>query len=458
MENNTVTTGNIAFDNIIAGLRGTFDKDSNNVVSTLVVKDITGQKCPDGGLAVELSNTIEFKPGHTLTEENMKSFEPIKHRKVVLATIANDPNNFVVECQTTEDGKTVGEIDHVAYPGRNTVGFLTQFFIFGDTPKYKKAEPEVNQQYSLDVFHKNPHMANISSDIVKTLADMKADIPDLDIVVNADVKGDAKAFDPEHIDSYAEHITFSVTIREDARKLTEDELTDIEAIRHRQVLVHQVRDGHYQVSFNDNNQGAEEHKPNTYAVTDALGIATSDVVQFMLSGDKNEWPRERPSPEVIAQRMREYHAKMVQKIKEGEFMIQAVFDPEGVKPTFGYTVGLSIIHGWPEILVIGNLDQGSLGGIVHSVVDRWKKDGRASVGEMKLDDGNGGSFKLHCNLVAGEEVKDQYTCKVEVLKGDRAYSVMQVLWQDPNGNMPDSPEYNPEKKKNLIQPVLPHLE
>jgi len=148
--------------------------------------------------------------------------------------------------------------------------------------------------------------------------------------------------------------------------------------------------------------------------------------------------------------------KQVGLIKEHGYTVQGVFpsDEDTLKgdgsDSFFYTIGL-FQKRWPELLVLGALHGGSAAGIIKDVYDFWMKNGDASIGDIPADVPGG---KLRLNLVQ-RGVGQQFTVGVRTFKRDEIYEVVQVLWPDNKGCLPDESGYSTEAalKQKILEKI-----
>lgn len=160
----------------------------------------------------------------------------------------------------------------------------------------------------------------------------------------------------------------------------------------------------------------------------------------------------RLSEAQIQENIRRIRLQQIEHIKTQGFTVIGVFPTEDRPITpFAYSIGLSIIRGWPELLVMGNLSQQSTMMLMHEVVNYWKEKGSPVMGDIPVEGIPGD--KVRVQLVTDPKVKEEYTVQVKHFKGDENYTVLQLLWPDNAGVLPNEQFFD----SNLIQPLLPSL-
>jgi hypothetical protein len=108
------------------------------------------------------------------------------------------------------------------------------------------------------------------------------------------------------------------------------------------------------------------------------------------------------------------------------------------EPPFFYTLGLAN-RGWPELLLIGPMPPTTAQSLLNSVIDLWKEREAAYTGILEdfILIRDGGKARARLNLV-DRRVAHTYTVQVaNVLKIGDKYEVVQLLWPDQSGVLPD---------------------
>jgi len=163
-------------------------------------------------------------------------------------------------------------------------------------------------------------------------------------------------------------------------------------------------------------------------------------------------------PDVIAARRAALHVSMKERIAKYGYTMQYVFpSEEDNSPGFFYTIGLCA-RGWPEIFLSGNLGQETGARFIHDVIELWEKTGKPVLGVipdfLELV-GKKGSFAAETVLVDSQVARNNYTFQVENFYPEVSYDVAQLLWPDPEGNLPNNPQYVKDPRYAQVQlPLL----
>lgn len=144
----------------------------------------------------------------------------------------------------------------------------------------------------------------------------------------------------------------------------------------------------------------------------------------------------------------EYFFKLRELIKIHGFTLIGVFDDVGNDPSFVYSIGLTEM-GWPELLLIGDINPMFLEIIMTEVVDHFRKVGSVVPGDI-----GGiitGGYDLRVIEVDSAVAGAKYGCQVKNFYPGRDIKFMQVLWPDKAGVFPNEEGYDNERP----QPVVP---
>lgn len=138
-----------------------------------------------------------------------------------------------------------------------------------------------------------------------------------------------------------------------------------------------------------------------------------------------------------------------QIVKKG-YTFQRAFHTENTGVARNYTIGLSMNWNWPELVLLGTIDADSANNILRTVIYKWQDTGMPVMDDIVIDQG-GAPWTIRLKLLSGP-VGRLHTALVTNFTDNENYSVVQVLWSDANGNLPDSLLY--DTSPSLIQPIL----
>jgi hypothetical protein len=160
---------------------------------------------------------------------------------------------------------------------------------------------------------------------------------------------------------------------------------------------------------------------------------------------------DRTSPEFL-EWVSALHDQMRDNILEHGYTFMGVFAGDDT-PSFCYTIGMCI-NDYPELLLIGNLPPAISESILGSVITEWQRQGKVVLGEIPdaVTFGNGSKWPVRVvevDFIEGNQWSRQV---IPVLNRDRPYRIVQVLWPDVNGVLPDHPDYSTDA--NMAQPML----
>jgi hypothetical protein len=128
-----------------------------------------------------------------------------------------------------------------------------------------------------------------------------------------------------------------------------------------------------------------------------------------------------------------------------------VFDPEGDKPSFVYTIGLAQ-KDFAELVMIGDMPMHVAQQIMGAVIAQWENTGEF-IGPVThvACDRDGKDMPMFLRPVDSDTVLDQYACQARQYQPDVHIRVVQLLWPDNHGVLPTEPGYN----TTMRQPLLP---
>jgi hypothetical protein len=141
-------------------------------------------------------------------------------------------------------------------------------------------------------------------------------------------------------------------------------------------------------------------------------------------------------------------AQLQENVEKYGWTFIGVFDPEGLTPSFVYTVGLTE-KGLPEVFMSGNFAPQSMQNIVNMVAQKLvehAEQGTAFHHGVRTD-----LFNFPVDL---RYVEDTEKCnKARAWYGDRV-RVLQIVWSDDNGHFPNDPLYKSEQFPQEILPTI----
>ena len=128
-----------------------------------------------------------------------------------------------------------------------------------------------------------------------------------------------------------------------------------------------------------------------------------------------------------------------------------VFDPEGVKPAFVYSIGLTN-KDQPELLMIGNMRPDTCEAILGAIIEQWDRLGVfygpiTGVARTASDL----DVPMMLRKVKADEALGGYAFAVPTFcPSTDGYAFVQVVWPDPNGKYPYDPGYDSRCKQPLL--------
>lgn len=144
------------------------------------------------------------------------------------------------------------------------------------------------------------------------------------------------------------------------------------------------------------------------------------------------------------------HRAQIQK--HGFTFQRALHDAEGGLYRH-YTIGLAETYGWPELVVIGTMHDASAQNMLRSVIYTWQDAKGPSMTNIKPSPDH--NFQLALRHLDREEGV-AHTKLVARFKGDADYKVVQVVWSDGDGVLPDSELHQKQyaDTPSMAQPML----
>jgi hypothetical protein len=136
-------------------------------------------------------------------------------------------------------------------------------------------------------------------------------------------------------------------------------------------------------------------------------------------------------------------------IQEYGCHVISVFDPQEVHPFFSYSVGIQETSAVPEAIVVGL--KPSLGG---SMVNEYNRQVRAGTRFQRgvLYPGFLEGFEVYIEPIRRKKRLAEYTLGCDRYYGDKAYSVVQIVWPSTAGVWPWQKSASEWLKNN--QPML----
>jgi hypothetical protein len=114
------------------------------------------------------------------------------------------------------------------------------------------------------------------------------------------------------------------------------------------------------------------------------------------------------------------------------------------EPSHIYTVGL-VNFGLPELILIGNMNAGTMNYVMQTIGDRWIAQKGYSLDEVSdvivHRDGRD-PLPLRFAEVAVEPVVEKYMHQHWPAIQQRPLKMVQVIWPDQNGKFPDDPAFD----------------
>lgn len=146
-----------------------------------------------------------------------------------------------------------------------------------------------------------------------------------------------------------------------------------------------------------------------------------------------------------------YIAQLKANIARVGYTFVGVFDPDGKDPNFAYSIGLTE-RGWPEVLLIGNINPAFIEILLTDLIEGWIKAGEVKLGDNPdlIAFADGSSHAMRVVEVDWEEAVTFYGCQVPFFYPDRDIKFVQALWPDKAGVFPDEEGYN----VIMVQPIV----
>ncbi len=114
-------------------------------------------------------------------------------------------------------------------------------------------------------------------------------------------------------------------------------------------------------------------------------------------------------------------------------------------PAFAYTIGLTA-KGRPEIFLSGNMNPKTAIGIIESLVNRWEKDKRVTIGKMsKFITMGTKQWPIKVVRIDPVEAEELHTKLIRKYYPIFNFKLVQVYWPDSNGYLPDYEKYTTEE-------------
>lgn len=137
-------------------------------------------------------------------------------------------------------------------------------------------------------------------------------------------------------------------------------------------------------------------------------------------------------------------------IKKNGFTFLGVFDPEGKTPMFVYSVGLTG-RGWPEVLLVGNMNPKITEIILTDIIKSWEERGEPLIGDnhdiIRFADGTPQPLRVR---EASEAAARDYAVQARFYYNTDDIKVVQVMWPDTDGKFPDDQGYNTVMQQPII--------
>lgn len=148
-----------------------------------------------------------------------------------------------------------------------------------------------------------------------------------------------------------------------------------------------------------------------------------------------------------------YQARLAALIELRGYTFIGVFDPEGLNPSFAYSIGLTG-RNWPEVLLVGNMNPEVIEIILTDLIEGWKKQGEVVMGDNPglIVFRDGSEHALRVVEVDTDAVLKDYGCQVPNWFEREQIKFVQVLWPDTSGKYPDEPGYSADAK--MQQPII----
>lgn len=126
----------------------------------------------------------------------------------------------------------------------------------------------------------------------------------------------------------------------------------------------------------------------------------------------------------------------------GQHLFGVFGGPDGQR--FVYTIG-NANHGLPELIALGDFQMEQAGLILNALGRKMRDAGKPLEGDVSL----GGKYPVRIHP-ASDDVKSDFTVQAGQYLGHQNYSVLQVLFCDPNGVYPGEPGIDPEYNVPLL--------
>lgn len=135
----------------------------------------------------------------------------------------------------------------------------------------------------------------------------------------------------------------------------------------------------------------------------------------------------------------DFNTAIARNIEQAGQHLWGIFDPDGEKPAFCYSVGNALV-GLPELLLIANMPQHFQGRILNEIAEHQRQTGKP-LEEGLLDIDWTFPFKIRkCTDAA----KAKFTVQTGHYLGREDYDLLQVMICDPEGKYPGEEGVQPE--------------
>ncbi len=127
-----------------------------------------------------------------------------------------------------------------------------------------------------------------------------------------------------------------------------------------------------------------------------------------------------------------YEEKAISDIQEHGLHIMHVFDPDGERPDFTYSIGMKYSYGHAEVIIYG-LPNEVTKSIINSVADSVKSGATFKDGDVSAEFLEG--FDCCFKSVLKEHYKDHFGWNLWLNNGSD-FEVLQLVWPNKSGNYP----------------------
>jgi hypothetical protein len=132
----------------------------------------------------------------------------------------------------------------------------------------------------------------------------------------------------------------------------------------------------------------------------------------------------------------------------GHMVLHVMADYDQMRPPFTYTIGLSKTYGHPEIIVFG-LSRETSHTLLNQIATRIRIEGFRVEEKKRYTDMTKDALPMMFRTVTDREYSVQAS---EYYHGDHEYQLVQLIWADPNGNLPGEDDF--DTSFNTFQPLL----